>query len=48
MDAHDTFTRSPSGELVKGFPFQLTDSPMTVTRDSPALGEHNREIIPGV
>jgi crotonobetainyl-CoA:carnitine CoA-transferase CaiB-like acyl-CoA transferase len=48
MDAHDTFTRSPSGELVKGFPFQLTDSPMTVTRDSPALGEHNREIIPDV
>ncbi len=47
MDTDFAFTRSPSGELVKGFPFQLAGSPMSVTRDSPGLGEHNREIVPG-
>jgi len=39
------FSTSPSGELVKGFPFQFRSEPMRIYRDSPAIGEHNSEII---
>ena len=39
------FERSPNGSLVKGFPFQFRRWPMAISSDSPALGEHTREIL---
>ena len=36
-----TFLKSPSGDLVKGFPFQFANSPMTIYSESPSVGEHN-------
>lgn len=38
-----TFLRSPSGDLVKGFPFQFSTTPMKINSDSPAVGEHNEQ-----
>ncbi len=43
--SRQVFARSPNGSLVKGFPFQFSDSPMTVWGDSPAVGEHTRQLV---
>jgi crotonobetainyl-CoA:carnitine CoA-transferase CaiB-like acyl-CoA transferase len=40
-----TFARSPSGKLVKGFPFQFVEHPMSIYADSPAIGEHTAEVL---
>ena len=45
MNAGASFATSPSGEMVKGFPFQFDEDPMTIYRDSPMLGEHNDEVL---
>ena len=42
---NDVFVRSPNGDLVKGFPFQLQRSPMNIHRDSPAVGEHSSQVL---
>ncbi len=39
------FGRSPDGTLVKGFPFQLLETPMAIWGDSPEVGEHTEEIL---
>ena len=41
------FARSPSGDLVKGFPFQLSVSPMKINLDSPEVGEHTAQFLEG-
>ena len=42
---YDVFAHSPDGALVKGFPFQFVNSPMTIKLDSPDVGEHNAEFV---
>ena len=39
------FMRSPNGDLVKGTPFQFQNHPMTITSNSPQIGEHNDDIL---
>lgn len=39
------FANGPNGALVKGFPFQLLKTPMTIWGNSPAVGEHTEEIL---
>ncbi|MCG8440618.1 MAG: CoA transferase [Caulobacterales bacterium] len=39
------FARSPNGALVKGFPFQLANTPMSIQADSPKVGEHTNAIF---
>ncbi len=39
------FAHSPDGSLVKGFPFQLVRTPMTVTCDAPRVGEHTQDFV---
>ena len=39
------FATGPDGALVKGFPYQLAQNPMTIWRNSPAVGEHTNEIF---
>ncbi len=39
------YQHSPNGALVKGFPFQLIDTPMTVWGNSPKVGEHTEQFI---
>ena len=39
------FLRSPNGDLVKGFPFQLKRTPMTIYGNSPLVGEHTRDYV---
>ncbi len=39
------FSHSPNGDLVKGFPFQLRASPMTIRTDSPDVGEHTADFV---
>jgi crotonobetainyl-CoA:carnitine CoA-transferase CaiB-like acyl-CoA transferase len=43
--AADTFMYSPNGALVKGFPFQLIQSPMRIHSNAPTVGEHTHSII---
>ena len=43
--AAGSFSHSPDGALVKGFPFQLIQSPMRINRNAPALGEHTESVI---
>ena len=38
LAAAEVFQRSPSDDLVKGFPFQLRRSPMRVSLDAPTVG----------
>lgn len=33
------------GDLVKGFPFQLAESPLAIHRDAPVIGAHTAEIL---
>lgn len=42
---HQVFLMSPTKKLVKGFPFQLYKSPMTVWGDAPQVGQHNPDLI---
>lgn len=42
---NQVFIMSPTNKLVKGFPFQLYQSPMTVWGDAPKIGEHNTELV---
>ncbi|MHA7900474.1 MAG: CaiB/BaiF CoA-transferase family protein [Henriciella sp.] len=39
------FGTSPNGASVKGFPFQLVDTPMTIFSNSPKVGEHTAKFI---
>jgi len=39
------FAKTPNGILVKGFPFQLRDTPMSIWGESPELGEHTQKFI---
>ena len=41
----EIFARSPNGALVKGFPFQLVRTPMTIHSNSPKVGEHTEKIL---
>ena len=42
---NDVFATSPNGDLVKGFPFQLLKTPLSIYRDSPLVGEHTEQIL---
>ena len=42
---NDVFATSPNGDLVKGFPFQLLNTPLSIYRDSPMVGEHTEQIL---
>lgn len=42
----DVFARSPDGAMVKGFPFQFAQNPMTVRLNSPDVGEHTERFCP--
>lgn len=37
--------RSADGALVKGFPFQYVNTPMTIYANSPKVGEHTQQIL---
>jgi crotonobetainyl-CoA:carnitine CoA-transferase CaiB-like acyl-CoA transferase len=39
------FVKSPQGHLVKGFPFQLENVPLSVFSDAPSIGEHNADFL---
>jgi len=39
------FARSPNGDLVKGFPFQFQNTPMTISLNSPEVGEHTNQFV---
>ena len=41
----DQFMRDLRGGLVKGFPFQLTDSPMSIRLNAPEVGEHTNRFV---
>lgn len=41
LAAAEVFQKSPSGDLVKGFPFQLRETPMRVVLDAPTVGRDN-------
>ena len=43
--ASGIFGQSPNGALVKGFPFQFTETPMTVWGNSPQVGEHTDDVL---
>ena len=42
---NDVFATSPNGDLVKGFPFQLLRTPLSIYGDSPLVGEHTEQIL---
>jgi len=42
------FSKSPNGELVKGFAFDFLKSPMCIHLDAPKIGEHNSKLLPEV
>ncbi len=39
------FATTPSGRMVKGFPFQFEKNPLTIYEESPAMGEHTERIL---
>ena len=39
------FTETVSGQMVKGFPFQFKNNPLTIYEESPSMGEHTDQII---
>ena len=39
------FASTASGQMVKGFPFQFTTTPLRIYEESPAMGEHTDEIL---
>ena len=45
VEDNEVFLRSPNGALVKGFPFQLQQSPMTIQYDAPSVGQHTDLIL---
>jgi len=44
-DHTEVFAESPDGTFVKGFPFQLSKTPMTIWANSPKVGEHTSKFI---
>jgi crotonobetainyl-CoA:carnitine CoA-transferase CaiB-like acyl-CoA transferase len=40
--------RSPSGDIVKGFPFHLPQRPIDVHFAAPDLGQHTTEILSSI
>ncbi len=45
FEASYQFARSPNGDLVKGFPFQFQRTPMSISLNSPAVGEHTDQFV---
>ena len=45
VQKNNVFLMSPTKKLVKGFPFQFSNSPMSVWGDAPKVGEHNPDLI---
>ncbi len=43
--ASQIFEHSPNGALVKGFPFQLIETPMAIHGNSPKVGQHTEEFV---
>jgi crotonobetainyl-CoA:carnitine CoA-transferase CaiB-like acyl-CoA transferase len=43
-----SYALSPTGALVKGFPFQLLPQKLTIYADAPAVGEHTADIFAAV
>jgi len=41
----DALARADDGELLKGFPFQLGESPLSIRRDAPRVGANTSEIL---
>ena len=39
------FAVTPSGKMVKGFPFQIKNSPLGIYEESPQMGEHTERIL---
>jgi crotonobetainyl-CoA:carnitine CoA-transferase CaiB-like acyl-CoA transferase len=37
--------RAPDGELLKGFPFQLRQTPLSIKRAAPAIGADTAEVL---
>ena len=44
IKAGHAFTETASGQMVKGFPFQFKNNPLTIYEESPAMGEHTDQI----
>jgi len=42
---HEAFLKMASGSLLKGFPFQLTKTPMKIKNLAPKVGEHTDKFI---
>jgi len=42
---HQAFLKTESGPLVKGFPFQLTKTPLKIWGEAPKVGEHTDKFI---
>jgi crotonobetainyl-CoA:carnitine CoA-transferase CaiB-like acyl-CoA transferase len=36
------------GALVKGFPFQIEEEPLAISRPAPAVGAHTAEVLAGI
>ena len=41
----EAFSNTPSGKMVKGFPFQFAHSPLSIYAESPGMGEHTDELL---
>lgn len=42
---HSVFANSPSGEMVKGFPFMLRNRKFSIWADAPSVGQHNNKFL---
>lgn len=45
LQSNEIFSHGPNGALVKGFPFQFTQSPMRIWGNSPLVGEHTEQFV---
>jgi crotonobetainyl-CoA:carnitine CoA-transferase CaiB-like acyl-CoA transferase len=45
VQAGPAFARSPTGGLVKGFPFRCRGAPMSIHREAPAVGANTDEVL---
>jgi len=45
IQAKNAFLKTPKGILVKGFPFELVHTPMTIWGESPEVGEHTSQFL---
>ena len=48
IQAKNAFLKTSKGILVKGFPFELVETPMTIWGESPKVGEHTSQFLKAV